>query len=244
MTSTGSFDSFSTEELEAAQDEYEKNAPHYTRTLNEFRTHVRPTFCLDDDFPQLDLDVPERCPELIHWLNQWGNHIAKSTPADYELAATGFHAWWLRWHKALPPSSIRLSGVEELEEWSKHLDARLGRPEEESIVDSFNSLCGFPVDDRDGSSRAFKAVATSMILYVLRPHVFLPWNNLIMNAMGYDGSGTSYIQYVQQACRSLVRAEQERGGQQTSLATLQGRYRCTALELVNKLFWIRGQEQK
>lgn len=224
------------EALRAAHYEYERT-PHFTACLNKLRRRVH-GIGPGEALPSLDLDIPVPCPDLILWLNCWGCHIPEHTPENYETAAKGFADWWGVFHGRLPSGGVRLTSEGGLTAWGERLELELNMEREKTMAVAFDRLRDTLVKDNAAAQRRFGKVATSKILYVLRPHAYLAWDNPIMRALGFRDDGASYLRYVQQACSDLVQGVRNSTGDDPSLEELEDETGCTALELINKYYWV------
>lgn len=235
-------ESLSIRGLGDAHSEYERGRPHFTRCLGDLRD-----LCGGDRDSRhadglLDLDPPEPCPQLIHFLNCWGCHIPKNTPREYKTATDGFRRWHDEFGGRLPSMGRRLRSADDLRLWRDEVEAELAGGSSTSFAGAFDALRDALVADRAGYRRRFSHVAASKILYVLRPHLFLAWDNRIRGNR-FRSDGDSYLRYVVEACTALLPLAEPPGDGRQSLQQLQERNGCTALEFVNKYYWISSRRR-
>lgn len=232
----------STADLRSAHDQYEAQWPHFTRCLRELRRQCGSDMTSNGS-GLVDVHPLDPCPELIRFLNCWGCHIAKSTPANYMTATSSFSAWRREFEGRLPDTGARLTTRGALELWRDQVKIELGKDRSGSMAGAFDALRDALVADQDGYQRRFSDVATSKILYVLRPHLYLAWDNSIRDALKHQDDGESYFRFVLAAVETLIETDAERARHERSLADLQLETGCTALELLNKYYWMTVPRQ-
>lgn len=224
-------------DLKKAHDEYEAKWPHFTRCLHQLRKQCGSDVTGNGSGP-MDVDPLDPCPELIRFLNCWGCHIPKSTPSDYQTATWSFSTWRRGFEQRLPQMGAPLAASGDLEWWRQQVRIELVKNRSESMVGAFDALRDALVADEVGYRRRFSDVATSKILYVLRPHLYLAWDNPIRDNLGHLGDGRSYLEYVLEAVETLLQTDADRPSHEQSLEELARKTGCTALELLNKYYWV------
>ena len=234
-------DAPSTADLKSAHDQYEAQWPHFSECLRELRRQCGSD--MTGDSGMVDVDPLDPFPELIYFLNRWGCHIPKSTPANYMTATASFSVWRSEFEGLLPGTGAHLTTRAALESWRDQVEIELGKNRSVSMVGAFDALRDSLVADQYEYRRRFSHVATSKILYVLRPHLYLAWDNSIRRALKHRDDGESYFRFVLAAVETLIETDAQRASSEQSLADLQLETGCTALELLNKYYWMTVPRQ-
>jgi hypothetical protein len=128
-----------------------------------------------------DLFNEEHRLALLHWLNQW--QCRQFSLAYHDLASVGLLEWHIEFGEYLPPKAKHLWEIPEatLEDYARLFDS-LARK-----LASFREI-----GPGKKSAVSFGPTAAAKILFVLRPKVFVAWDEPLRAALRYDGSGHSY----------------------------------------------------
>jgi len=227
-------------------DLYEEN-PSYTDTLVDFRTWIEARTAAG----ALDLSQREDGRKLIVWLNQWGCRLPTANRDHYDNTLRGLRTWWPEFEGRLADTAP-LMDYAELEDWSEETHGGPARPKDlatrfprvTDLIDVFEGL-----REQQLGSRCFGPVAASKTLFVLRPDLFVAWDNPMMNALGYrGGSGARYARFLNDVRERLERVQVLCRAQDYDIEELPKklgeRHRaCTPPELVNKELWVRTRPQ-
>lgn len=192
----------------------------YEDSLEEFRALVGGV---------ADLGNPEHRLGLLRWLNRWGcQHLAKDC---HRMASDGLNRWWERFQRELPDVDCRLVSSSH-----EYLDR---------FADAFDSLSAICAARKHRGGReilvSFGPTAAAKTLFVLRPHLFVAWDDPIRSKLGLDRSVASYMRFLDDARAKLQEAQKRCTGlgvDLDELAEVLGRGGSTAAELVNAYYWI------
>lgn len=186
-------------------------------SLGEFRLRVN---------GNPDLDEQDHRQALLTWLNAWGCRIALNSHVllSNELAA---------WHKVaigrLPDPTDRL--------------VTMDGPTLDKFEKLFDQLSGLRAQD---GGRRFGPTAASKTLFALRPHVFAPWDEAIRHGFAADGSGASYVRFLQIIRNDLRQVAQQclhQGIHPEDLPGRLGRPESTAPQLIGEYYWITATKR-
>ncbi|MHB0979826.1 MAG: hypothetical protein ACYC5Q_07150 [Thermoleophilia bacterium] len=193
----------------------------YRKSYGAFRTQV------GDD---LDLRKPGHQQALLHWLNQWGcRHLAT---AHHERASASLAIWYDTYMDRLPGHNDRLVSTED--------------PGLDVTAELFDTMQGLDAARRASGRRRFKVsfgpTAASKTLFALRPHVFVAWDDAIRSRSGHDGSGDSYLHFLQDLRGQLgeiARLCEARSLSLEALPRALGRSsQSTAAQLLGEYHWL------
>lgn len=137
--------------------------------------------------------APGHCRALLNWLNSWGCRIRYPRNGEPDLFAAGMHQWWARHGDALPPATSSLPDLTD--------------QDIVQVGDCFAELAGIAVGD-PARPRTLGATAASKVLYALRPHAFMPWDEAIARRLhgGRDAAAYAAHQRLGRAwARDLLR---------------------------------------
>lgn len=160
----------------------------------------------------VDLSKDEHRLALLHWLNQW--QCRQFSLAYHDLASAGLLEWHQEFGSTLPPKVKHLWEVPEstVEQYAHVFDSLAKK------VACYRD----PGGAKNGGQKTavtFGPTAAAKILFVLRPKVFVAWDEPVRRGLKYDGSGRSYVDF-------LIRLRDE-------LLDLQGQCRAFTFELAD-----------
>jgi hypothetical protein len=90
---------------------------------------------------------------------------------------------------------------------------------------------------RGSAKHAGRPAAASKILYMLRPHFFLPWDELIRDKLvAADGTREQYVAFHTRARLRIAELIEDHGGEAALLAAIDQR-NCTVVDAINKYCW-------
>jgi len=227
--------------------DYYERRPHYTRTLQDFRTYIREQVEGGESAGGLDLSLLEPRQKLVDWLNSWGCMLPK-TDRVWRCRTLGeIEKWWLRWHTTLP--TVSLGSFDELASWvaAVHETPALlrypdQRPERVAhAMDAYGDL-----GKRNVRPGAFGYVGASKTLFLLRPNLFVAWDGKMMAKYGYrQGLPFQYMFFLDEVRTMLGDVASLCVLTHSSLADLPkdlGRKHahCTLPEVLNKYLFARA----
>lgn len=166
---------------------------------------------------------------LLVWLNSWG--CRQFRPSQYDDASRELEEWYTEFVNLLPPRDLPL--------W--HLGMQhvhhLGVAYEALRVRRASSRV------RDGQEYGVSVGPTgaSKALFALRPEAALPWDIPARQAMGYDGTGKAYTEYLVRTAdtaKDLARQCAHFGLRLEELPTALGRPHSTPLRLIDEYQWV------
>ncbi len=162
----------------------------------------------------------------VVWLRKWGCRSLASEDTDLTLAAMA--GWAETWSDRLPAETT--------------LD-RLTDDEIEVAADAYAELAGAHAAHRRVKGKpipvTFGPTAAAKTLYALRPEAFLPWDNAIRAALGFDGSRDSYRDALLRARRELAEAVLDAGCTAAELPAFVGRPGSSPPKLIDEHDWAR-----
>jgi hypothetical protein len=176
-----------------------------------------------------DLFNEEHRLALLHWLNQW--QCRQFSLAYHDLASVGLLEWHIEFGEYLPPKATHLWEIPEatVEDYARVFDS-LARK-----LASFRQT-----GPGKKSAVSFGPTAAAKILFVLRPRVFVAWDEPLRATLHYDGSGHSYAAFLlrlreelldlQDQCRSFAL-------DLTDLPEAVGRPLSTPAQLMDEYYW-------
>lgn len=193
----------------------------------------------------IDLREEQQVKELIAlFLNPWQcrlpNPDGKNIKPEklplilerFKRTHLGLAAWWERYAETLPGLEARLLTADD--------------GDIERCLELFEELCDVRIAVEVNYKRKyFGDVAASKTLYILRPHLFVPWDNAIQKTLEYTGGcGRFYVRYLKRVRDRLKELDEdfaESGVPGSGLAWLlneiPGQQSCTPVELMNKFYW-------
>lgn len=196
------------------------SAVNYDDSLGQFQRRI------DGD---VDLAEEEHRFALLHWLNQW--QCRQFSLAYHDLASAGL----LEWHqesKDLLPSK------------TKHL-WEMPEGDVEAFGALFDSLATKIASHRvSGPGKRsvvrFGPTAAAKILFVLRPKIFVAWDEPMRAALRYDGSGASYARFLLRLREELLDLQAQcrlYDLELTDLPEAIGRPLSTPAQLMDEYYW-------
>jgi hypothetical protein len=186
---------------------------------------------LVDNTDRLDLNLDTHRKFLLKWLNAWGCRQFKTD--FHDLASKEIQEWYQSNQSLLfsPDKHLLMlsnSDIGLVEKVYDNLVCRIisQRQKKKSIVNENVTI---------GPTGAAK------ILYALRPFVFIPWDVPMRREFKLNGSGRSYIKYLEIVRMHLRELEEEcikNGFQLLDLPNRLGKGNSSILKLVDEYFWI------
>ena len=182
----------------------------------------------------VDLTKPEHVHFLLQWLRDWG--VRPLRTADDAFSSERLVEWDERHGRTLPAAARTLHDLSDAE-----LDT--AATAYEALAEQ-QAAWRHRADGALGKVR-FGPTAAAKVMYAMRPHAFVPWDDPIRKALRWDGSGASYR-------RALVRARDEltavaddatnllhRGITVSELPALVGRPHSAPPKLIDEHDWAR-----
>ena len=176
-----------------------------------------------------DLRNEEHRLALLHWLNQW--QCRQFSLAYHDLASAGLLDWFTECGDYLPPKSKNLWEIPEgtVEEYSRLFD-----PLAKKLA------CYREIGPGKKSKVSFGPTAAAKILFVLRPKVFVAWDESVRAALHLDGSGVSYTRFLVRLREELLELEDQCRSfdlELTDLPQAIGRPLSTPAQLMDEYYW-------
>lgn len=179
--------------------------------------------------PSLDLWNPVHRKALLVWLNSWGcRQFAKEY---HSMASKELLNWGRRHLHGLPPETARLAELSE-KTLTMAADAYGDLKERSASVRSRG---------RGSWTVTFGPTGAAKGLYALRPNVFPPWDDPIRETLGYDGSASSYREFlikVQEELRGLEKEAADLGIETDKIPAAVGRPGSSLPKLVDEYHWV------
>lgn len=176
-----------------------------------------------------DLRNSEHRLALLHWLNQW--QCRQFSLAYHDLASAGLLDWHTEFGDYLPPKAKHLWEMPEatVEEYAGLFD-----PLAKKVA------CYRETGAGKKSAVSFGPTAAAKILFVLRPKVFVAWDEPTRAALRYDGSGASYARFLLRLREELLELEDQCRSfdlELTDLPRAIGRPLSTPAQLLDEYYW-------
>lgn len=177
----------------------------------------------------LDLALSEHRKALIHWLNRWG--CRQFATDQHGVASKSILEWCHQEaHKLV------------------NYDKEIGELDENDLA---NVALVYSTLSRTTASHKIKMgkkervsvgpAGASKILFALRPHAYIPWDQTIRNSLRYGDDGVAYAAYLRDIKLALEALEQsclDNGFPLQDLPCQLGEPDATAAMLVNAYLWI------
>ena len=178
---------------------------------------------------ELDFSDGVQVRALLVWLNSWGcrqfaiEHHARSAVAIAE--------WAVSWETRLPDKRIPPEALDD--------------PAIDKASDSYAVLMGVFASERKGVAGPHTVrvgpTGAAKILFAARPESLPPWDEPIRARLGYDGSPTSYAEYlrwVRNEIDELCRDAAANGVKATDIPARLGRARSSLPKMVDEYNWV------
>jgi len=174
----------------------------------------------------LDVTRPEHREYLLCWLNEWG---CRQFARDYhERASQEIRAWFRENGSSLPLLDSDL--------------VDMGESQCRDAAQCYGELVGRTASIRSGGPVVIGPTGASKILFAVRPRALPPWDNAIMNTLGYDGLEESFLRfllYARQLAQKLAKECTQRGFGLSELPGKLGRSATiTVPKLIDEYHWI------
>ena len=199
-----------------------------------------------------DLSKEEHRLALLHWLNQW--QCRQFSLAYHDLASVGLLEWHKEFGGSLPQKGKHLWEVPEstVEDYAGVFDSLAKKVA--CYRDTGRATAAAPtgaLSDQAGAapgvtpsarkvSVSFGPTAAAKILFVLRPQVFVAWDEPIRAGLRYDGSGRSYVTFLIRLREELLDLREQCRAFSFDLADLPdalGRPLSTPAQLLDEYYW-------
>ena len=200
-------------------------------SYNEALAHFREMLGIrvDDEESHLRIDLRSdlQVRVLIDvFLNPWGCRLPMWSAQSRKLVVSQIGGWWddvIRSDAAkptLPVPADRLGASQsDLSEYAP-------------VYGELNKRMA-----RGSAKHAGRPAAASKILYILRPHFFLPWDRLIRDKLeAAEGTGEQYVAFLGRARLRIGELLKRHGGEAPLLKEI-GQRNCTVVEAINKYCW-------
>lgn len=177
---------------------------------------------------EVDLSKEEHRLALLHWLNQW--QCRQFSLAYHDLASAGLLEWHQEFASIMPPARDHLWQTAEatLEEYARVFDSLAKKPASYREYDGKKTLV------------SFGPTAAAKILFVLRPRVFVAWDEPIRVGLKKDGSGRSYVGFLIRLREELLDLQDQCaafGLELEDLPEALGRPLSTPAQLLDEYYW-------
>jgi hypothetical protein len=184
---------------------------------------------LDKTKPVLDILNPEHREYLLHWLNAWG--CRQFALEFHDLASEHLITWGKKNLICLPPTESSLLTFTDAD----FINAGVSYADLRDLQASVRQRGGYSYPVTFGPTGAAK------ILFALRSQVFPPWDTLIREHLGYDGSQESYMEYLQwvrQELQEVIADAEAHGIAMADIVSTLGRPFSSLLKLVDEYNWV------
>jgi hypothetical protein len=215
-------------------------AMNYDDSLGQFERRVG---------GEVDLANEEHRMALLHLLNQ--SQCRQFSLAYHDLASAELLAWCREFDSTLPPRRNHLWEVPEatVEQYAAVfgcLAKKLAGYRDSTRVTG-GRKDGAAQAGRDAgfaggkqSAVSFGPTAAAKILFVLRPKVFVAWDEPMRAGLRYDGSGHSYVHFLIRLREELLELEGQCRAfdlELTDLPEALGRPLSTPAQLMDEYYW-------
>ena len=176
---------------------------------------------------RVDLNDDAHRLAAITWLRAWGcRHLRR---ADTPRTDEALRAWWATWGGRLPGDQATLTGLAEADLVSAGLayDALRAAPA------ASRSVKGAEIDV------AFGDTATAKLLFVVRPQVFPPWDEMIRLAFGKPGGSAAYVRLLRLSAAALDGLAGRLAVPVSELPEILGRPESTPPKIVDEFLLVR-----
>jgi hypothetical protein len=208
-----------------------------------------------------DLSKEEHRLAVLHWLNQW--QCRHFSLAYHDLASAGLFEWHKEFGATLPAKEQHLWETAEstVEDYASVFDSLArkvacyrdtgrggsgatpgaGAPAADAALGAQAPRTGAaPAPVTKKSVISFGPTAAAKILFVLRPKVFVAWDEPIRVGLRYDGSGRSYVDFLLRLREELLELQQQCRAFSFDLVDLPdaiGRPLSTPAQLLDEYYW-------
>jgi hypothetical protein len=188
---------------------------------------------------------------LLHWLNQ--SQCRQFSLAYHDLASRGLLEWHEEFGGALPlkrdhlweiPAATleRCAGVFDrlAKKVACYRESAAGRTGAAPRNGSAASPGGRGAPAPGKSLVGFGPTAAAKILFVLRPKVFVAWDEPVRTGLRYDGSGCSYVVFLLRLREELLELREQCRAfdlELTDLPAALGRPLSTPAQLMDEYYW-------
>lgn len=184
---------------------------------------------LDETGGDPDFSNRSHMSVLLKWLNSWG---CRQFAIDYhDLASESILGWAKRWEPRLPD---RLATLD-----------RLSPEDIQRAGEAYADLSGRPASRRTREGKTYDVqvgpTGAAKIMFAARPRAFPPWDDVIREKGGYDGSQGSYCKYlvaVREQVQQLCTEAAELGISAEDIPSQVGRPRSTLPKLIDEYNWV------
>jgi hypothetical protein len=196
-----------------------------------------------------DLWNQEHRQALLHWLNQW--QCRQFSLAYHDLASDGLLEWHREFGGVLPPVRDHLWQVPEatLEDYAEMFDAlakKVACYRDSGRAAPAGAPGAAPIPGEAATpivrrlTVTFGPTAAAKILFVLRPRVFVAWDEPIRAQLHADGSGRSYADFLLRLREELLYLQEQCHAFDLDLEELpaaMGRPLSTPAQLLDEYYW-------
>lgn len=176
-----------------------------------------------------DLILEEHRTALLSWLNAWG--CRQFIKKDHTSASSEILEWYNEYNSQI----FRLD--------KKILD--LTNKDLNDLNQAFDSLAkkpaSFRVTGNDRSPNKIGPTGAAKILFAIRRHALIPWDNTIRKYFKYDGSGDSYANFIKQVISTLQKLKiecEKQGFDLEQLPEKLDRISSTLPKLIDEYYWV------
>jgi hypothetical protein len=174
-----------------------------------------------------DLRDGEHRVLTLEWLRRWG--CRNLAVEDTRLTLAALETWAASWWDRLQGPDVTLDRL---------TDAHI-----ELAADAYADLAAMHAAHRRARDRrvavTFGATAAAKTLYAVRPEAFLPWDDAIRRALGFDGGRDAYRDALRRARAELTEAVADAGCAAAELPAFVGRPASSPPKLIDEHDWVR-----
>ena len=178
---------------------------------------------------ELNLADKKHRQALIIWLNKWG---CRQFSLEYrDTAADIIEKWYTEVDLDTIPAEKTL--------WE------LNERELKAIATIYDSLVDKTASTKARRGRLLRIsvgpTGASKILFALRPEIAAPWDEAIRIGLGHDGSGASYLKYLQRIIGDVntLRISCEKNNVEfAEIPQTIGRSGSTIVQLIGEYYWM------
>ncbi len=184
---------------------------------------------INETKPRLDLSNENHRLALLKWLNSWG--CRQFARKDHNKASAKLAKWFEKYGSTLPADSVHL--------WQLEISHYT------QIAEAYDSLSNIVASTRSNKSKSYKVsigpTGAAKILFAIRPHSMLPWDEPIRKVLNFGGDAGQYIEFLKQTKTLLISLEgecQKAGFRLEELPAKIGRENSSVPKLIDEYYWV------
>jgi len=180
--------------------------------------------------PKLNLQSEIHRKALLKWLNEWG--CRQFSQKDHSQASKEIEDWYNEINPHLIPIDRGILSLTD---------------DDFALIETiYSKLVGKTASERktikgNNSIVTIGPTGTSKILFALRPHAMIPWDEFIREKYNHDGSANSYCKYLQEVKGLLEELSNECKKFSFSIYDLPrilNRPESTLVKLIDEYHWV------